>query len=33
MEKLGATYLVMKQDGQWKVVMVTSYSPDVIALS
>lgn len=33
LEKLGATYLVMKQDGQWKAVMVTSHSPDVIALS
>lgn len=33
LERLGATYFVMKQDGHWKAVMVTSHSPDVAALS
>ncbi len=33
LERLGATYFVMKQKGQWKAVMVTSHSPDVVAFS
>lgn len=33
LEQLGATYLVMKQDGQWKAVMVTSHSPEVVVFS
>lgn len=33
LERLGATYFVMKQKGQWKAVMVTSHSPDVVSFS